>query len=84
MRHQPEIVRVLDPRRLIDSESYEHVYWQTRSGPLAAGYYVVHWPQHVLRARFDESAYFSGPFSTHSDARAALDHEPSARYRQTA
>ena len=38
MRHHPEIVKILDPRRLIDSESYERVYWTAKPRALSAGY----------------------------------------------
>ncbi len=84
MRHHPEIVKIIDPRRLIDSESYEHLYWTATPCGLSAGYYIVRWPDHVLRPRFDESASFAGPFPTHAHARAALEYELGAPQRKSA
>jgi hypothetical protein len=84
MRHFPEIVKVVDPHRLIDSESYEHLYWTARPRALIAGYYIVTWPDHVLRSRFDESACFAGPFRTPAHARAALELTLDPRQRKSA
>jgi len=84
MRHYPEIVKVVDPTRLIDSESYEHFYWTTRPSALACGYYVVSWPDHVLRPRFDESARFLGPFRTYAHAQMALEQHIELPHLQSA
>ena len=84
MRHDPQIVHVLDQRRLIDSESYEQLYWTTRSRALATGYYVVSWPDHVLRARFDECARYQGPFRTAAHARIALQRHLGLPYLESA
>ena len=84
MRHHPEIVKVVDSNRLIDSESYEHFYWTTRRLPLETGYYIVSWPDHVLRPRFDESADFAGPFRTSAHARIVFDQRVALPYRKSA
>lgn len=78
MRHHPEIVKILDASRLIDSESYEHAYWTGMVPAPRAGYYVVHWPDEVAHPRFDEHARFTGPFPSYAHARLALEHDVEA------
>lgn len=68
-----EVVQVIGDCRLVDSESYERVYWRRDGLPLARGYYVVSWPQSVSPKRFNEDASFRGPFQRRDDAQAALD-----------
>ncbi|RPI46651.1 MAG: hypothetical protein EHM59_06875 [Betaproteobacteria bacterium] len=84
MRHDPEIVKVLDDSRLIDSESYEHCYWTMHSHDLGIGYFVVSWPDDALRLRYDESARFTGPFDTYAEARKAFDQQMAPLHRKSA
>ena len=84
MRYFPEIVKILDHSRLIDSESYEHAYWTTQVRPLKVGYYIVSWTDQVRQPRFDESASFTGPFRSYAHARMALDHQLDLTYRKSA
>jgi hypothetical protein len=84
MRHFPEIVKILDQARLIDSESYEHCYWRRSPRPLPLGYYIVSWPDHVRQPRFDEIASFDGPFRSYAHARMALDDQLDLIYRKSA
>jgi hypothetical protein len=69
---EPEIVHVIKPFRLVDSESYERAYWRPDDRPLDPGYYVVTWPRRAEPGRFDERASFRGPFPARSAALAAL------------
>lgn len=80
MRHDPEIVKVVDGSRLIDCESYERHYHRRNAKALALGYYVVSWPDQAPAARFDEQARFSGPFRSHGQARTALEREAGYQY----
>jgi len=68
-----EVVQVIGDCRLVDSESYERVYWRRDGLPLARGYYVVSWPTSASPKRFNEDASFRGPFQGREDAQAALD-----------
>jgi hypothetical protein len=73
-----EIVRVISKCRLIDEESFEHVYWRRDGKPLAPGFYIVSWPARARRGRFHEEAVFRGPYRQRTEALAALE-EPAAR-----
>jgi hypothetical protein len=73
MRHTPEIVKVLDECRLIDSESYQQSYRTGMVSPPIAGYYVVRWPDDVPQPRFDENACFKGPFPSRAHAQMACE-----------
>jgi len=55
-----EIVRVISECRLIDEESFEHVYWRRDGRPLALGCYIVSWPPGARVGRFNEDAVFRG------------------------
>lgn len=68
-----EVVQVIGDCRLVDSESYERVYWRRDGLPLAHGYYVVSWPASASPKRFNEDASFRGPFPRREEAQAALD-----------
>jgi len=68
-----EVVHVIKPFRLIDAESYEHVYWRRDGVALAPGYYVVSWPRRTRDHRFNENAAFRGPFRERAQARAQLE-----------
>ena len=69
-----EIVRVIRDFWLIDAESYQRKYCTSHGQPLAAGYYVVNWPEHGQARRFtDEHARFHGPFTLRHEAQEALD-----------
>jgi len=68
-----DIIRVIGECRLIDEESFEHVYWRRDGKPLALGYYVVSWPPGAKVGRFNEDAMFRGPYRARSEARAALE-----------
>jgi hypothetical protein len=59
---QFELVHVIKPFRLIDSDSYERVYWRRDGVALAPGYYVASWPAHANQRRFNEEVAFRGPF----------------------
>ena len=67
-----QVVRVIGECRLIDEDSFEHVYWRRDGKPLALGYYVVDWPPGARAGRFNEDAVFHGPYHLRSDALAAL------------
>jgi hypothetical protein len=68
MQEDLELVHVIRPFRLIDSESYEHVYWRRDGVALAPGYYVVSWPRRARDRRFNEDAEFRGPFRARAQA----------------
>lgn len=67
-----EIIRVISDSRLLDTESYERVYWRADGKPLAQGFYRVSWPPIALSGRYDERALFVGPYPTSTAARADL------------
>ena len=58
---------------IFDSECYQRRYRPRDGQPLARGYYVVNWPEHIRARRFDEHAVFYGPFKTRRDAQAAIE-----------
>ena len=68
-----EIVAVIRDFWLVDAESYQRTYCTGHSQPLAPGYYVVNWPEHIRARRFNEQAAFHGPFKFRKEAQAALD-----------
>lgn len=68
-----EIASVIGDHKLVDAESYERRYSQPDGLPLAPGYYVVYWPEHIRNRRFDEHALFHGPFRQRPEALAALE-----------
>ncbi|MGZ8157797.1 MAG: hypothetical protein ACXWT4_03220 [Methylobacter sp.] len=68
-----EIVAVTREFRLIDAESYQRRYCTSHGQPLAPGYYVVKWPEHIRARRFNEHALFHGPFKSREEAQAAID-----------
>ena len=78
-RVEPEIVHVIKPFRLVDSESYERVYWRPDDRPLELGYYVVSWPRRAEPGRFDERAAFRGPYRERSAALASLQRNRAPR-----
>jgi hypothetical protein len=66
------IVRVISECRLIDEESFEHVYWRRHGKPLAQGYHVVSWPPGARVGRVNADAVFCGPYRQRTEALAAL------------
>ncbi|MCQ8103764.1 hypothetical protein NP590_06575 [Methylomonas sp. SURF-2] len=68
---QFDIVSVFEDFCLIDPESYQRKYRTADGQPLAAGYYVVNWPEHISSRRFDEQASFNGPHLSRHDAQSA-------------
>ena len=68
-----EIVTVIHDFWLIDAESYQRKYCTNHGQPLAPGYYVVNWPEHIRARRFTEHAAFHGPFKLRKDAKATLE-----------
>ena len=66
-----EIVAVIRDFFLVDAESYQRSYCTIDSQPLAPGYYVVNWPDHIRARRFNEHARFHGPFKLREEAQAA-------------
>ena len=76
-----ELVHVIKPFRLVDSESYERVYWRRDGVALAFGYYVVSWPFGAAKRMFNEDAIFRGPFRERADA---LDNLERLRVRRDA
>jgi hypothetical protein len=67
-----QIVRVIGECRLIDEESFEHLYWRRDGKPLALGYYVVSWPPGAKAGRFHEDAVFRGPYADRAQALASI------------
>lgn len=64
----PEIVTILDDRRLADARSDVHPYWRRNGEGLAPGLYVA-----VRQAAgFNEDSEFRGPFRRAEEAQAAL------------
>lgn len=57
-----EIVQVLSNTYLMDAENNECKYFREDRRPLARGHYVVVWPGEVEQPRFDQRAYFYGPY----------------------
>ena len=76
-----EIVSVIRDFWLVDSESYQRMYCTNQGQPLAPGYYVVNWPEHIRDRRFNEHAEFYGPFKLRREAQAALGRMPKERER---
>lgn len=68
---QFEIVSVFGDFYLIDAESYQRTYRTAHGQPLADGYYIVNWPDHIRTRRFDERASFNGPYPSRHDAQSA-------------
>jgi hypothetical protein len=68
-----EIVTVIRDFWLFDAECYQRKYATANGEPLAPGYYVVNWPEHVLIRRFTKNAAFFGPFLNRKAAQTALD-----------
>ena len=68
-----ELVHVIKPFRLVDSESYERVYWRRDGVALAPGYYVVRWRSRVAKRAFNEDAIFRGPFRERAEALGILE-----------
>jgi hypothetical protein len=71
-----EIVSVIRDFWLVDSESYQRMYYTNHGQPLAPGYYIVNWPEHIRDRRFNEYAEFHGPFKLRREAQAALGRMP--------
>lgn len=69
-----EIVAVIRDFCLIDAESYQRSYSTRHGQPMAPGYYVVKWPEHIRARRFNEHATFHGPFKLSDEAQATLKH----------
>jgi hypothetical protein len=67
-----EIVKVIRDFWLFDAESYQRQYSTTQRQPLAAGYYVVTWPETIRVRRFNKQASFHGPYKNRQDAQAFL------------
>jgi hypothetical protein len=68
-----EIAFVSHGFQIFDAESYERRYLRRDGQPLARGYYVVNWPEHIRARRFDENAEFYGPFKTRREAHSAIE-----------
>jgi len=68
-----EIVAVIRDFWLVDAESYQRSYCTGHGQPLAPGYYVVNWPEHIRARRFNEHAAFHGPFKLRKEAQETLD-----------
>ena len=68
-----EIVAVIRDFWLIDAESYQRKYSTKHGQPLAPGYYVVNWPEHIRARRFNDHAAFHGPFELRKEAQRALE-----------
>lgn len=68
-----EIAAVIRDFWLVDSDSYQRKYCTSHGQPLAPGFYVVNWPDHIRSRRFNEHAEFHGPFKSRKEAHAALD-----------
>ena len=68
-----EIVAVIRDFWLVDAESYQRSYCATNGQPLAPGYYVVSWPEHVRARRFNEHALYHRLFKTRKEAQTAQD-----------
>lgn len=67
-----EIVRVLDKKRLRNSESQVHDYELGRGRGLAPGYYVVAWRSASKELKYDSSAAWHGPYGSRRSALVML------------
>lgn len=63
-----EIVRVLDKKRLRNSESELHEYDLGRGRGLDVGFYVVVWPSQHQELKYDASAAWHGPYGSRRSA----------------
>ena len=70
MADEAELVKILDEKCLIDSESYQRSY-QTRAW-LLPGYYIGIWKGDVARRAYDDNAQYFGPYDARSDAQRLL------------
>ena len=68
-----ELVHVIKPFRLIDSESYERLYWRRDGVALVPGYYVATWPRWAEARLFNEDTVFRGPFRERGAAQQTLE-----------
>jgi hypothetical protein len=68
-----EMVMVIPDFWLFDAELYQRRYCTGHGQPLAAGYYIVSWPEHIRARRFNEHALFHGPFTCRKEAQKSLD-----------
>jgi len=75
MQHEPEVVKIIDAHRLIDSESYERSYRTGGTLNLVPGYYIVWWPNdsHLVDYDYDEDAEFVGPYDRYETARLDIE-----------
>ena len=67
-----EIVRVLDKKRLRNSELQLHDYELGRGRGLAPGYYVVAWRSASKELKYDNSAAWHGPYGSRRSALVML------------
>jgi hypothetical protein len=67
-----EIVEVFRDFWLFDAESYQRRYRTAQSQALAAGYYVVTWPEKSRARRFNEQAAFHGSYKNRHEAQTFL------------
>lgn len=75
-----EIVRVLDGKTLINSESYQCRYDSQQFAELQVGVYIITWPQSVCQGEYDSNAQFIGPFATRAEAVTILQRALRAHY----
>jgi hypothetical protein len=68
-----EIVAVRRDFWLIDAESYQRQYCTEHGQALAAGYYIVTWPEQIRVRRFNHHAVFQGPFKSRREAQETLE-----------
>lgn len=67
-----EVVKVIRNFNLFDAESYQRGYSTNQDKPLAPGFYIVNWPEHIRVRRFNEDASYYGPFESRDDAQNAI------------
>jgi hypothetical protein len=68
-----EIVRVLDDRSLVNSESYQCDYSVPHGDVLEPGYYVVTRDSPEALMNYDANAHFFGPCGSRAEAEAFVE-----------
>ncbi len=63
-----EIVNIINADRLLNAESYECPYVTMNHQSLNPGHYLVLWPRFVDKVKYDETAWYFGPFTSRCEA----------------
>jgi len=68
-----EIVRVVQPAFLVNSNRHACRYETADGQPLTPGYYFALWPSTATARSYDRKVRYFGPFTTHEEAALVQD-----------